>query len=318
MRRRTVRVIRRERPARDSSQSTCIEAYCFPGSEASKTSLNAQNPVTHIASGSTILRIFAKLGKNFPQLTNNRTLLSAQCAVPILSTNPKGSSEAMRYAQLCTCVFGTLLFCSCSGSSSDGSANLGGASNVTGGIGGIANTTASGGSSLGNGGTTASHASTASTQSGGTSSQSTTSATTFNCPPAQVDIASAYPDIKSIDVGNGSGFYTPGTGGTIVDGTYYLASRTLHGSGTVPSYESGVLIVKGNSLELLWSSIIAPIASACVGAYTTSNTTFNGTSLASCYGDASAGFCGRSAGYTATASSLTFFAGNMEYGFTKP
>ncbi|HEY5961711.1 MAG TPA: hypothetical protein VIV60_34365 [Polyangiaceae bacterium] len=137
------------------------------------------------------------------------------------------------------------------------------------------------------------------------------------CPTAEVDLAKTYPDAAAVRTSQGSGFYTPGEGGTVTEGTYYLVGRTLHGSATVPSSESGVLEIQGKTAKLLWSRITTPNRSACSGTFSTTTTTFDATALTSCYGGTDTAFCGRSAGYTATATSLTFFVGSVEYSFAK-
>lgn len=192
---------------------------------------------------------------------------------------------------------GALVLCNCGNSNSDDTPNVG----ASGSAGSPQSTSAGGNSQAG------------ASSAGG----SATSSASVGCPTAEVDLTTAYPDATMVGTSQGSGFYTAGEGGTITDGTYYLVARTLHGSASVPSRESGVLELHGNSAKLLWSRITTPNRSACAGSFTAGTTTFDATALASCYGGSDTAFCGRSVGYTATATSITFFVGAVEYSFAK-
>jgi hypothetical protein len=122
-----------------------------------------------------------------------------------------------------------------------------------------------------------------------------------------------------VSTSQGSAFLPDLNGGTLVDGTYFLVSRVMRGSGSVPSRVSAVLVISGSQVEYLESQISASAASgyaesAAAGPVMSKGTYLDTSGMKQCWGSES---LSTSPDYSATSTEICLRMGVVDYTFSK-
>lgn len=140
------------------------------------------------------------------------------------------------------------------------------------------------------------------------------------CRAKMITTRSAFPKAKEVSTSFASALGPKPLGGPLEDGTYYLTQRNFRSTGSVPSRESGAIVIKGDTMELMMWQIRAPTDpnpadSAWAGTVKSEGTMLDVSNLLTCWGGSGSNF-GSQVGYTATSTEIVLFR-SVDYVFTK-